>query len=80
MCGETPAGRPARSAQPVEPVAQAADAERAAEVVQEDLDRRRCAVVAALGEDRPAVDEVGLEGVPRGTARAGRSAPCGPCP
>ena len=45
-------------AQPVEPVAQAADPERFAVVVQEDLGRRRPVAGPALQQHRPAVVEV----------------------
>ncbi len=44
MWGETPAGQTGSLAQPVEAVAQPTDAERTAEVVEEDLDRWRLLV------------------------------------
>ena len=54
------AGRqPGRPAQPIEPVAQPADAERATRVVQEDLGRFGGPGRIAIEQDRAAVVEVG---------------------
>ena len=53
-------------AQAIEPVAQPAHAQRAAEVIQEDLGGRRCDATA-LDQDRPAVLEVAGEGLARRT-------------
>ena len=55
---------PGANAQPVEAVAQAAHTERTAEMVQEDLGRRRIRRSAAFEEDRAAVLEVVLERLP----------------
>src|SRR6478609_9006833 len=59
---------PGTDAQPVEAVAQAAHPERTAEMVQEDLGRRRLRGGAALEQDRPAVLEIVLEGLARWTS------------
>ena len=69
------------AAEQVEPVAQAADAERRR---RGGSGRSRSGVVARAAwrrreEHRPAVLEVRRERRPRRPARAARSAPCGPC-